>query len=156
MFRLKKNREECGRLGDALEVGAGVADLPMDLERHLAVCADCQAMAEELSASRALLQNIERAGVEPGPWFVPRVMAAIAARESDLQRVQETWTAVPKLAARLTWISALALVLAGSWLYQTPNSEKKLGNDSSIESLFDTPSGPSSQDDGLINVERPQ
>jgi hypothetical protein len=55
-----------------------------------------------------------------GPWFAPRVMAAIAARESELRRSIDAWTIVPKLARRLTWVSALALVLASTWLLGRP------------------------------------
>ena len=34
--------------------------------------------------------------------------------------MQDTWTLLPKLAARLTWASAVALLLASGWLYQKP------------------------------------
>jgi len=81
-------------------------------------------------------------------------MAAIAVRESSLRRSQEAWTVVPKLAARLTWISALALLLAGTWLYQSPSSTQKSGNESGMETLFDTPSTSAPQDDVLISPER--
>jgi hypothetical protein len=59
---------------------------------------------------------------EVGPWFAPRVMAAIAARESELRRSIDAWTIVPKLARRLSWVSALALVLASTWLFGRPAS----------------------------------
>jgi len=44
-------------------------------------------------------------------------MAAIVAGESELRRSMDAWTIVPKLARRLSWVSALALVLAvpGCW-----------------------------------------
>lgn len=156
MFSVKKNREECGRLRDTLEVSGGVADLPIDLERHLAACADCQAVADELAASQALLRNMRPSAAEPGPWFASRVMATIASRELDLQRAQDTWMVLPRLAARLTWISALALLLAGTWLYQSPNATQKSGNESGIESLFDTSPSSAPQDDVLVNLERAQ
>ncbi len=47
-------------------------------------------------------------------------MAAIAARKAELSRAADTWTFLPKLAARLTWASAIALLLASGWLYQKP------------------------------------
>ncbi len=149
-----KNREECRHLRDSLEISAEMADLPAPLQEHLSFCADCQAAADELLVSRALLRKMPPQLVEPGPWFAPRVMAAIAARESNLLRSQEAWTVVPKLAARLTWISAVALLLAGTWLYQSPNSTQKPGNESGMESLFDAPSTSAPQDDVLISPER--
>jgi hypothetical protein len=92
----------------------------------------------------------------PGPWFTARVMAAIAARESNLQRTLEAWTVVPQFAARLTWISALALLLAGTWFYESPKPAAKLGNESTIESLFDMTPNSAAQDDVLVNFERGQ
>jgi hypothetical protein len=44
-------------------------------------------------------------------------MAAIRARDSELRRSADAWTVVPRLARRLTWVSALALLLAGTWLF---------------------------------------
>ncbi len=156
MFTRGKNREECERLRDSLEIGAEMADLSARLQEHLSFCADCQAAADDLLMSRALLRKMPPQLVKPGPWFAPRVMAAIAARESNARRSQEAWTVVPRLAARLTWISALALLLAGTWLYQSPSSTQKSGNESGMESVFDAPSASPPQDDVLISLERGQ
>jgi hypothetical protein len=116
---LKKSDAECDRLRESLEeIGDGEA-LPKELRKHVSECQDCEDAVGELMASRALLSALPRqAG--PGPWFVPRVMAAIAARESELRRSVDTWVIVPKLARRLTWVSALALVLASTWLFGRP------------------------------------
>lgn len=113
-------------------------------------------MADELFASRALLREMPAQAAAPGPWFAARVMAAIAARESSVQRTLEACTVVPKFAARLTWISALALLLAGTWLYQSPKAVSKPSNDSTIESLFDMTPNAASQDDAVINFESGQ
>ncbi len=83
----------------------------------------------------------------PEPWFAPRVMAAIAARESELRQSLEAWAAVPRLAARLTWISGLALLVASTWLYQLPKFTPISGNESAVESLFDSSQSSASQDD---------
>ena len=90
-------------------------------EKHASECQDCEDAVDELLASRALLSALPRQA-EVGPWFAPRVMAAIAARESELRRSIDTWVIVPKLARRLTWVSALALVLASTWLFGRPAS----------------------------------
>lgn len=153
MFNTGKNREQCERLRDSLETSASASALPGAMREHLADCVGCRTVADELFASRALLQKIPLQGAEPGPWFATRVMAAIAARESKLQRSLEAWTVVPKFAARLTWISALALLLAGTWLYQAPKSAPKSGSGSSVESLFDVAPASATQDDVLIGFE---
>ncbi len=153
MFNTGKNREQCERLRDSLETSASATALPAPMQAHLSDCTECRTVADELFASRALLQRMPLQAAEPGPWFATRVMAAIAARESNLQRSLEAWTVVPKLAARLTWISALALLLAGTWLYQGPKSAPKTGNGSSVETLFDVAPASAAQDDVLIGFE---
>jgi len=106
--------------------------------------------------SRALLREVPARAALPGPWFAPRVMAAIAARESELRQSLEAWAAVPRLAARLTWLSALALLLASTWLYQQPKFTPRSGNETVAESLFDSPQSSSSQDDAVLPQERAQ
>jgi len=129
---LKKNRKECGQFRDWLEESGGslrdAETMPellaaaREAQRHHAgTCADCESAARELLMSRAILSESAR-HAQPGRWFAPRVMAAIAARESQLRRAIDAWTAVPKLAARLTWVAALALLLTSPWLYQKPVS----------------------------------
>jgi hypothetical protein len=116
---LKKSDAECDGLRESLEEIRDGEALPEELRKHASECQDCADAVDELMASRALLSALPRqAGA--GPWFVPRVMAAIAARESELRRSVDTWVIVPKLARRLTWVSALALVLAGTWLFGQP------------------------------------
>jgi hypothetical protein len=87
------------------------------------------------------------------PWFVPRVMAAIAARESELRRSVDTWVIVPKLARRLTWVSALALVLAGTWLFgqsaSTPS--KPMSTDLTGEPVYEN-TAPVNNDELLLSL----
>jgi hypothetical protein len=152
---LRRNQNECSRLRDALETAG---ELAPQLLAHLSDCADCRAAAEELQKSRALLRGLPSNGAQASPWFVARVMTAIAARESELRRSAETWTVVPRLAARLTWISALVLLLAGTWLYEMPRSaQSRSSSDTTAESLFDPSPSPAAQDDVLATqVERAQ
>ena len=139
LLNLKKNREQCKRLRDSLEDAAEGAALSAAQREHLAACADCQEAADAISVSRSFLREVPSRAAEPGPWFAPRVMAAIAAREVELRQTLDAWAAVPRLAARLTWVSALALLLASTWLYQAPKHTQNAGNGNqgSIESLFD-------------------
>ena len=154
LLGMKKNRNECSRLRDALESGAhGATALTAAQREHLAACADCQEAAEVFTMSRDILRDLPSRAAQPGPWFAPRVMAAIAAHEADLRQSLDAWAAVPRLAARLTWVSALALLLASTWLYSAPRHAQKSGNQNqgSIESLFDADSpGP---DDVLPTLE---
>src|SRR5258708_24922915 len=136
---LKRDRATCKSLRDSLEDASGADALSTVQQKHLVACPDCQSAADELLMSRILLKKIPSVTATPAPWFAPRVMAAIAARESELRRSLEAWAAVPRLAARLTWISALALLLAGGGLYESPKVAQTAGNQTTPESLFYSP-----------------
>ncbi len=143
---------------DAKELPQLLAAAPVALKDHAAACADCRAAAENILAARALLTELPSCAAAAGPWFAPRVMAAIAARKAELSRAADTWTFLPKLAARLTWISAVALLLAGGWLYQKPvsTSAKPVATDITGEPVVDT-AAPSDNDDVLVSLaERPR
>jgi predicted anti-sigma-YlaC factor YlaD len=144
---------ECKRFRNAIEQAVETAALPAAQKEHLAACPACQSAADDISATRAFLSDMPRAAAQPAPWFAPRVMAAIAAGESEMRRSLEAWAAVPRLAARLTWVSALALVLASTWLYATPNSNQNSRSQTTVESLFDSTQSAQA-DDVLPAVER--
>jgi hypothetical protein len=150
---LRKNRKDCRQFRDSLEESTHVTVLPSTLREHAATCPDCGAIAEDVLASRELLRALPASQAATArPWFAPRVMAAIAARELELGHALEAWTAVPKLAARLTWACALALLLASTWLYESPRSTPKPGTGATVESLFDLPPASSTtQDDILVS-----
>src|ERR1700730_856741 len=156
LLRMKKNQEECRRLGEALDAAAEISALSSSQRKHLAACPRCQAAADDIAMSRALLREVPARAALPGPWFAPRVMAAIAARESELLQSLEARAAVPRLAARLTWLSALALLLASTWLYQLPKFTPRSGNETVAESLFDSPQSSISQDDAVLPLEKAQ
>ena len=128
---LGKRNAECSEFQLQLEDAAGAAPAaknisellalaPVALKTHATACVDCRAAAENILAARALLAELPSYAATAGPWFAPRVMAAIAARKANLSRAAETWTFLPKLAARVTWASSIALLLASAWLYQKP------------------------------------
>src|ERR1700737_5287794 len=95
---LGKNGNECNRMREALEDAADMTALGTALQEHLRVCNDCHAAADELLMSRKLLQTLPSQAVKPAPWFAPRVMAAIAAREAELGRARAGWALGPQLA----------------------------------------------------------
>jgi hypothetical protein len=129
--------------------------LSAEQQEHLAACTECQAFADDMLMSRTILRDVPVPAAAPGPWFAPRVMAAIAARESELRQSLEAWAAVPRFAARVTWISALALLLAGGWLYESPKFAQTSGNQTTAESIFDSPQSQAA-DDVLPSMERAQ
>lgn len=164
-FLLNKRGAECRDFQMGLEDAAGsapgartLADLlavvPGAMRGHAAKCADCRAAAENLLAARALMAEMPSHAAMGGPWFAPRVMAAIAARKAELGRAADAWTFLPKLAARLTWASTIALLLASGWLYQKPAStpsKPAMVTDITGEPLVDTTT-PDNNDDVLISL----
>jgi hypothetical protein len=115
---------------------------------HVAACDDCRAALEELLAARQLLSAIPPQASVPRPWFASKLMSAIEARETELSRLATALTLVPKLASRLAWVSAAAILVAGTWLYRKPVSSPpgQTVTEASAESIFET-SPPPHQDD---------
>lgn len=154
-FRLKLE-DAASAAPEARNAAELFAAAPPALRDHASSCADCRSSAEDLLAARALLAALPSRAAQPGPWFAPRVMAAIAARTADLNRAGDTWTFLPKLAARLTWASSIALLLASGWLYQRPHSNppKTVATDITGEPIVEnTP--PAADDELLLSrVER--
>jgi hypothetical protein len=150
-----RHSETCRRLRDVLEDATETAALAPSEQEHLAACPDCQVVADEVFMSRSLLQEMPSVAATPAPWFAPRVMAAIAAGESELRQSLEAWAAVPRLAARLTWASALALLVVTTWLYELPKFVQNSGKQVTAESLFDSPQS-GSPDDVLPTMEAGQ
>jgi hypothetical protein len=157
---LRRLKGECGGLRDALGEVAGAATLQellghatMQQREHVAACDDCHKVLEELLAARLLLSALPPQASVPRPWFASRVMSAIEARETEFSRLATAWTLVPKLASRLAWVSAVAILVAGTWLYRKPVTSPlgPSGTDASIESIFE-PSPPSHQDDVLLGM----
>src|SRR5712672_1938308 len=141
----KKKSEDCRSLRDILEnaqreSASEVSSLSGAQQKHLTACPQCQQVADDILMTRTILRDMPRHSEVSAPWFAPRVMAAIAAKELELRQSLDAWAAVPRLAARLTWVSALALLVASTWLYQSPAKTQTAtnGNQGSIESLFDS------------------
>ena len=151
-----KERAECSGVREALENApqdtSGLPVLSPEQQQHLASCPDCQATADERLMSRFLFRSLRPAS-PPDAWFPTRVMAAIAAREADLRRSLEMWAVLPRLAARLTWVSALALLLMGTWVFESPRFARNSSNQPASESLFES-SQSQTPDDVLISVDR--
>jgi hypothetical protein len=132
------------------------------LRVHLEACAGCREAMEVLLVARTALSAMPSSADLGGPWFASRVMAAIAERKAELARAADTWTFLPRLAARLTWASSIALLLASAWLYQRPASipaqtpVKAVATDITGEPLVDSSTLPTSDDVLVSLAEKPR
>lgn len=171
MGLVTKNRAGCRLFRAHLEDAAAphastVAELlaatPGALQVHAKSCAECRFAAENVLAARSLLAAIPSNATLPGPWFAPRVMAAIAARKAELARAADAWTFLPRLASRLTWASSIALLLSSAWLYDRPVtapqvSTRAVATDIIGEPVVDTSAQPPADDEFLLSsTEQPR
>lgn len=135
--------------------------LPQNERLHASGCAECQLFAKDILELKTILaaeRESERGSglrrAQPGPYFMARVMAAIAAREAEEDKSAQTWAAVPRLAHRLTVLASLTLLIAGGWLYQRPaqpNTVAGISAEQNSEGLVDG-SSTAVQDDFLLNA----
>lgn len=162
MWRMKdKVNAECERICDALEASAApetrkeiaasgtlLARLPHQMREHVYSCEGCRTFVQELVEAREVLAAAENK-VEPGPFFLARVMASIASREAELDKKAQTWAAVPRLASRLAVLASLGLLIAVTWVYQMPSPANVAGwNSQQWSGLVDT---NALQDDLLVS-----
>ena len=137
---------------DGVALQSLLAQLPERARQHANVCGDCRSAAGELLEVRRMFQHQDH-GAEPGPYFLTRVMAAIADREAELEKSVQTWAAVPHLAYRLSVLASLSLLLAGGWLYQHPRHETAVAVSTAQASEGLVDGGTSAiQDDFLLNT----
>src|SRR5260370_32359941 len=136
---------------DTVTLQALVAGLPERARQHVSACSDCRSAADEWLQVRGMFQH-QDTGAQPGPYFLARVVAAIADREAELEKGSQTWAAVPRLASRLSILASLTLLVAGSWLYQHPRNATVAGVSAtqSSEGLVEG-SNSTIQDDFLLN-----
>jgi hypothetical protein len=161
----KKGGSECWKALDLLEAAAPARGgattleeflllLPEGARKHVLECLACRAACQELLETRELLEPIERKKIEPGPFFVNRVLAAIRAREDEVERSTRAWAVVPRLASRLACIAALVLLVAGTWLYEGPRRHQAI--QPSMEqgnAIFeDNAPVPTSKDEVLVSL----
>jgi hypothetical protein len=168
---LGKRNALCVEYREALEdLGAGVGEvegtaalknsLSAQVLAHATTCESCCESGEVFWASRGLLSG-PGATAEVQPWFATRVMANIAERETEVRAASAEWSgAVTRLASRLAWVSALALLVAGTLVYDPqPGTETSARVSQSAgetqQYLFDSAAGQFSVDDALAGpVER--
>jgi len=161
---LNERNEECEHLLDLLEdpsaataraqsVAEMLEVLPAAQRAHVAACESCREAARDVVEAREIVRGAVPRAQEPGPWFVTRVMAAIAAKEKELSEVTKTWLAVPRFASRLALASCAVLLVASTWVFENRSTMVKQSSTlASQESLFEAPQPSANQDDILISV----
>ena len=151
---LKKDRGKCKQLLESLEELDSGSSLPTELATHPASCPNCKEAIAELSASRALIRALPRQQETAKPWFATRVMAAIAEQEGQLERSLQTWLVLPKLASRLAWVSALALLLTTTFLIERPKGVPvaQVSTDLSGEPVVESHPLPADNDEVLATL----
>jgi anti-sigma factor RsiW len=118
---------------------------------HLQSCDECRVAVEAWLSFRRSLRAVSK-NTEAPRWFTARVMAAIARREEESRPIA-AWIAIPRLASRLAWVSAVVLAFAGTWIYQKPPAKPTApASVAASEGLFDTQSPGFSEDDVLISM----
>jgi hypothetical protein len=136
---------------ETLEAWLAAAD--PSLRGHVAGCSSCRAEVEGTLAIRQLLRREVPPMKDPGPAFTARVMRAIAAQQAQRAPATNPWYAVPALAARVVWVSAVALLLATTWVYEkrSPAVEQRTSVESAGASLEPAPP-PANQDEVLASL----
>jgi hypothetical protein len=156
----EKQNAGCQRFLDALEsvalneaTSGEILAVISEVDRvHVKVCADCNQALNELISTREELQPLIKKRIEAGPWFTTRVMAAIAAKENEIEESNGVWINVRRLAPKLVAFCALLLVVGSTWALQLRKAEEARRVDTQqAEGLFDTGSNvPINDDAGAI------
>jgi hypothetical protein len=116
MWNWLKRSKDCEELLEGVDSSESWESVPEHLRAHAEGCVGCRTTADEQFAARQLLSALEAHEDISRPWFATRVMAEITARESGL-RTMDVWSFVPKLAARVSGVSLIALLFATTWMY---------------------------------------
>jgi len=155
---LKRQRFECRELWEVLENAdcasswqSVLAEATPEQRAHATSCDECHRRLEDFAATRDLLSAVQPQSDISRPWFASRVMSAVAAREAELSRALSAWAVVPKLASRVAWATALAILMVVTLIYQKPTAPPSPG-EPSPESLFDNAPSQASHDDLLTSM----
>jgi predicted anti-sigma-YlaC factor YlaD len=154
----------CTRAADCLEAAETsqavrlddlIAMLPIEVREHVSQCRECRDYCSVFIEARQFLAPLSQREDVVRPFFSKRVMAAIRAKEDEMERTLRAWAAVPRMASRLAAIAMLVLFLAGTWLYKAPTHKLPV-TEASVESnnaiVEDNTPVPMSKDDVLVSV----
>jgi len=153
----QRDSKDCRSFRDALEESPVQGDprtsadewlgkLPAEDAAHARSCAACREALGEFAETRNALAVMK--APEAGPWFTARVMAAVAAREKE-EEIDGVWISVRRLAPRLVALSALLLVLGGSWAVEQTRRDVAMAEGRNGDIVYDSSAPPVSYDDGM-------
>ena len=160
MFKIRKTRnEDCEQFLEALEelpaekntAHEMLQRMSQESREHAQLCTGCEEAVGEVAEARVALQPLLADKAEAGPWFAARVMASIAAKERELEESNSVWMNVRRLAPRLVAVSALLLMLGGTWALQFKNVEQSSGM-RPAEGLFEGSPSVAYNDDLMANA----
>jgi len=156
---LEMKKSECRRFVEELESVAAsgpeeaqpqtvLPQMSNEAREHAEVCAECSAAVEDLAETRRALVAMSAPVAEAGPWFVARVMAAIRAKENELEeRSNGVWMGVRRLAPRLVALCTVLLVLGTTWAVELRREDvTRRATLSSAESVFESAPAPLNDD----------
>jgi|SRR5271167_2305719 hypothetical protein len=158
MFQLPENENAgCQKFLDEIELVPVeitrreelLAEVSAESRQHAASCGNCSNALQELIATREALQPMREESVEANPWFATRVMAAIAAREKEIdEQVNGVWIFVRRMAPRIVAFCGLLLVVGSTWALQLKKAEERHRTSTqAAEGLFYTaPTSPVNDD----------
>jgi hypothetical protein len=163
-------REQLEDLPLGIDAAAGGAELqatlPAGVLAHARECETCVETTEMFWLTRNVLwQGLVMAPeavavAEPSPWFATRVMAKIAECEAENRQLMLEWRrTVSRVASKLALVSAGALLVASTWVYdlsaQRAGKQAAQAGATKAEAgppyLFDQASGAWSADDALVS-----
>jgi hypothetical protein len=132
---MKKSKATCRSFQEEMEglpAGEGTATKPGEtLERmspasreHGRECTKCEAALGDLLETRKALGAMAEPAPKVDAWFVTRVMAAISARERELELRNNVWISVLRLAPRMVALCMVVLMVGTTWAYQLRRAER--------------------------------
>ena len=124
--------------------------LPEAARKHAMACTGCEEALQDFAETRMALAGMKEGLPEAGPWFAARVMAAIGARERDIEEKKDgVWISVRRLAPRLLAFAAVLLVLGGTWAIELRLADRTRGPEiRPAESLFEA--SPNALNDDIV------
>ena len=152
--------EATGRLSEAPAAEELLASLEPSQRDHVRECGECQNALKDLLESRVLLAALKEPETENRPFFSRRVMAAIAAREMELERATRAWAVVPRLASRFAGIATVLLLIGGALVYEGPLHKQanqttqtaQPAAESGTQLFEDNAAVPANRDDVLVSL----
>lgn len=164
MWNFKKQDANCSRILEQLEEFSVTGSrevtpeslldtLSSELRNHSLDCVACRTALDDFAMVRRLTAKLPSYASAEAPWFSKRVMAAIAAREYELSQPLSISAILPKLAARLSWVTSAVLLLASTFLFQRPVSPPPAQPATTAQdSLFETTQIPTGRDEILLSL----